>query len=174
MRGAGRLILLVALWLLAWGEFTLANLVSGIAVAVALLLVFPPGRPDGVRLSVRPIGAARLAWYVGVQLLTSNLVVAREVIRRKPSVHPGVLAHRLRWPSDEVITLMSSVIALSPGTMTVDVDPDPTTMYVHFLLLRDVDAARASLVRLERLVAGTISDPRWTRSPDLASPKETP
>ena len=38
MRGAGRLILLVALWLLAWGEFTLANLVSGIAVAVVPLV----------------------------------------------------------------------------------------------------------------------------------------
>jgi multisubunit Na+/H+ antiporter MnhE subunit len=69
---------------------------------------------------------------------------------------------------------MSSVIALSPGTMTVDVDPDSTRIYVHFLLLRDVEAARASLVRLERLAAGAISDPRWARSPDLASPKEWP
>jgi multicomponent Na+:H+ antiporter subunit E len=174
MRVSGRVVLLIALWLLAWGEITLANLISGIAVATALLVVFPPGRPAGVRLGLRPVGAARLAWYVAVQLLTSNLVMAREVVRRRPTVHPGVLAHRLRWPSEEIVTLMSSVIALSPGTMTVDVDPDSTRIYVHFLLLRDVEAARASLVRLERLAAGAISDPRWARSPDLASPKEWP
>jgi hypothetical protein len=33
--------LLVALWLLAWGEITLANVVSGAAVDAALLVEFP-------------------------------------------------------------------------------------------------------------------------------------
>jgi hypothetical protein len=40
--------------------------------------------------------------------------------------------------------------------MTADVDPDSTTIYVHFLLLRDLDAARASLDRLERLASRAI------------------
>ena len=59
---------------------------------------------------------------------------------------------------------MTSVISLSPGTMIVDVDPDATTIYVHFLFLRDIDAARASLVRLESL----------TRRAIVIGAKETP
>ena len=51
---------------------------------------------------------------------------------------------------------MTSVIALSPGTMTVDVDRESTTIYVHFFRLRDLAAARASLARLERLVVDAI------------------
>ena len=68
-----------------------------------------------------------------------------EQVREAVEVDEGVLAHRLRAPSEELVTLMTSIIALSPGTMTADVDPDSTTIYVHFLLLRDLDAARASL-----------------------------
>jgi multicomponent Na+:H+ antiporter subunit E len=165
--------MLVALWLLAWGEASLANVVSGIAVAGALLVAFPPGDPAHVRLSAG--GVARLAGHVASQLLTSNLVTAREVLRRRSTARPGVLAHRLQEPSDEVVTLMTSVIALSPGTMTVDVDEGSTTVYVHFLFLRDVDQARASLARLEHLVVRAIAAPRrspvpGTRTPSRGSP----
>ena len=41
--------------------------------------------------------------------------MTREILRRRPTVRPGVIAHRLQWPSDYVVTLMTSIIALSPG-----------------------------------------------------------
>jgi multicomponent Na+:H+ antiporter subunit E len=169
VRILGRIMLLVALWLLAWGELSLANVLSGVVVASALLVAFPPGRRSHVRFSL--VGSVRLAGYVAAQLVTSNLVMAREILRVRPSTHPGVLAHRLQRGSDELITLMSSVIALSPGTMTVDVDRESTTIYVHFLLLRDVDAARASLTRLEQLAVGAISEPD-PGSPTAPAPTE--
>ena len=69
----------------------------------------------------------------------------------RTATQPGVLAHHLRVPSEHVVTVMTTVIALSPGTMVVDVDRTSSTVYVHFLFLRDLDAARASLDRLERV-----------------------
>ena len=151
MRILGRVVLLVALWLLAWGELSVANVVSGVAVAAALLVVFPPTPRDKANVSLRPLAVGRLGVYVLGQLVTSNVVMTREILRRRPTIRPGVLVHRLRLPSEHVVTVMTSVIALSPGTMTVDVDPDSTRIYVHFLFLRDLDAARASLERLEGL-----------------------
>jgi multicomponent Na+:H+ antiporter subunit E len=169
MRILGRVALLLALWLLAWGQVTLANVVSGIAVGSALLVAFPPVRRAGAPVRLRPVGAARLAAYVLTQLVTSNLVMAREVLRRGSSARPGVLAHRLQGPSEEIVTLMTSIIALSPGTMTVDVDRDSRTIYVHFLFLRDVEAARALLARLEQLAVRAIgaSGSNHTRGPAL-------
>lgn len=157
MRIAGRIALLVALWLLAWGEASAANIVSGVAVAAALLVVFPPGprATGGLRFSA--IGAGRLAVYVLVQLVISNVVMAGQILRRRPDVRPGVLAHRLRQPSEEVVTVMTSVIALSPGTMTVDVDAESRVVYVHFFLLRDLEAARAGLRRLEELAVRAVA-----------------
>ena len=157
MRTAGRIALLVGLWLLAWGQLTVANVISGVLVAAALLVAFPPGRRRDGRVVLRPVGVLRLAVYVVGQLVTSNAVLLRVILGRRPGLHPGVLAHRLRRPSEEVVTVFTSVVALSPGTMTVDVEPDSSVVYVHFLLLHDVAAARASLVHLEGLVLRAVA-----------------
>ena len=161
MRLLVRIALLVALWLLAWGEFTLANLVSGVVVASAVAVAFPLGRRGRVRVRLRfgLAGVVRLAAYMASQLLVSNVLMARQILSRRPDASPGVIAHRLRRPSEEAVTVMTSIIALSPGMMTVDVDPQSTTIYVHFFRLRDVDAARRGLERLERLVFAAIASP---------------
>lgn len=157
MRWLGRMTLLVALWLLAWGDISLVNLISGITVAWAMLLAFPQENRASGHVRVRPAGVVRLIGYVVSQLVTSNVLMARQILRPHPQEHPAVIAHRLRQPSEVVATVMTSVIALSPGTMTVDVDPGSTTIYVHFFRLYDPSSARALLNRLERLVVGAIT-----------------
>jgi multicomponent Na+:H+ antiporter subunit E len=152
-----RVALLVTLWLLAWGEISLANILSGAAVAAALLVAFPARRRAGRRLHPNATGLARLAAYVARQLLVSNVVMTGLILRRRPGAAPGVLAHRLQTPSEEVLTLMTSIIALSPGTMTADITDDSSVIYVHFFQLNDRDAAHASLEHLERLVVNAIS-----------------
>jgi multicomponent Na+:H+ antiporter subunit E len=159
----GRVVLLMVLWLLAWGEVTVANVASGLAVASVLLIAFPPGTRATPRLRSDAGGAARLAGFVLLQLVTSNVVMTRAILRPRPAIRTGVLAHRLHQPSEHVVTVMTSVIALSPGTMLVDVDAESSTIYVHFLFLRDVDAARASLARLERLASEAIGTPARSR-----------
>ena len=160
MRIAGRAAVLVSLWLLAWGDVTFANLVSGAVVAAVLLVAFPLGRRRGSAPRPRPVGIMRLIAYVATQLVISNVVMTGQILRRRPSVRPGVLAHRLERPSEEVLTVMTSIIALSPGTMVADVTSDAAIIYVHFFELRDVSAARASLRRLERLVDRAIGAPQ--------------
>ena len=44
VRTVARVAILVALWLLAWGEVSLANVLSGIVVAGVVLVAFPPSR----------------------------------------------------------------------------------------------------------------------------------
>jgi multisubunit Na+/H+ antiporter MnhE subunit len=58
-----------------------------------------------------------------------------------------------------VLTLMAHVIALTPGTMTVEATSDPPVLYVHFLLLDDLAEARRSLARLERLAVAALGRP---------------
>jgi multicomponent Na+:H+ antiporter subunit E len=160
VRTTARIALLVALWLLAWGDITIANVLSGIALAALILVAFPLGERSDARIHVSGLGIVRLVMYVARQLVVSNVLMARQILRRRLAGPPGVLAHRLREPSDAVVTVMTSIISLSPGTMTVDVTSDSSTVYVHFFDLRDIDQARASLTRLEALVTGAISAPR--------------
>jgi multicomponent Na+:H+ antiporter subunit E len=149
---------LVVLWILAWGRITLANLLSGIVVTAVLLIAFPPRRPTEA-IRGNPIGVGRLFVAGTREVVVSNLEMTRQILRRRPELRPGVLAHRLAWPSEVIATVMSSVIALSPGTLTVDVSDDSSVIYVHFFDLRDVPAARASLVRLEQRIHRAVSGP---------------
>lgn len=159
MRILGRMALLVGLWLLAWGDASVTNVLTGTALAGVLLVAFPLRRRStaSVRLSI--IGLARLVLYVLAQLVPSNVLVAREILSPRSRVRTGVLAYPVQHPSDEVITLIANVIALTPGTMTVETTRDPAVIYVHFLLLDDVEAARLAIGRLERLVVAALGDP---------------
>jgi multicomponent Na+:H+ antiporter subunit E len=166
--------LFVTLWILAWGQITIANFLSGVLVTAVLLLAFPLRRGGRDRWRGSFVGTLRLAAYVSAQLVRSNLVMSAQILRGAAG-RPGVLAHRLRRRSEEVATLMSSVIALSPGTMTVDVARDSSVVYVHFFDLRDVDAARALLRRLEQHVIDAIAARPEHHHPAEQSPdKETP
>lgn len=147
--------LLVALWLLAWGEVSVANVVSGLVLAGVLLAAFPPRRRRGhERVSV--VGVTRLVLYVLGELVPSNVLVAREVVGRRSRIRTGVLAYQVEHPSDEVLSLMAHVIALTPGTMTVEATREPAVLYVHFLLLEDIEAARRRIARLERLAVAAL------------------
>jgi multicomponent Na+:H+ antiporter subunit E len=159
VRAARRVVVLVAVWLLAWGDVSVANTASGLLVAVALLVAFPAyhgaHRP---RISV--VGAIRLVLYVLGQLVPSNVLVAQQVVSRRSRIRTGVLAYHLGDPSDEVVTLMAHVIALTPGTMTVEATRDPWVLYIHFLLLEDLDQARRTVARLEHLAVAALGGPR--------------
>ena len=113
-------------------------------------------------MRVHPIALARLVGYVIAQLVVSNVLVAREIVSRRSRVRTGVVGYRVQQPSDLTLTLMSNILALSPGTMPVDVTHDPPMLYVHFLLLSDVEDARRTIGRLERLVVAAV----WTQSGD--------
>jgi multicomponent Na+:H+ antiporter subunit E len=105
---------------------------------------------------IRPLGAARLVLYVLAQLVPSNILVIREIVGRRSRIRTGVLAYPLEHPSDEVLSLMAHVLALTPGTMTVEATRDPFVLYVHFLLLDDLDHARRAVARLECLAVGAL------------------
>lgn len=163
---------LVVLWILAWGRITFANLVSGILITVVLLAAFPPRRgPEVVR--AHALGMVRLVVSVAKEVIVANLAMTRQILARRPDYQPGVLAHRLLRPSEIVATVMSSIIALSPGTMTIDVSDDSSVIYVHFFDLRDVAAARRLLTRLEERIHRALSEsPAEPASVDPSHPSE--
>lgn len=147
----GLVVSLVVLWLLLWGDLSVANVASGVLVALGLLVVFPLAPPaTGTHHGVRPVAVARLVAYFAFELVISNLVVTRVILSRRPRTRTGVVACPLRTTSDRIVTVLCNVIALSPGTMMVDVSDD--VIYVHALLLRDLDKARQDVDRLQTLL----------------------
>ena len=53
--------------------------------------------------------------------------------------------------SDELLTLISNLLAISPGTMPLELRYDPIVLYVHVLHLTDVGDFRSQILHLADL-----------------------
>lgn len=166
MKYLGRIAFLTTIWVLMWGSLSAANVLSGGVVAALLLVAFPvretAGGPASM-LRLRPVALARLLGWIGVQLVVSNAQLVREVVTRGSRIRTGIVACPLQSGSEAITTFVANVLALSPGTMPVDVQSDPPVVYVHVLHLYDIEATRRSVARLETLAVrsfGTLDELR--------------
>ena len=142
---------LATIWVLLWGSASPANVITGLAIGWLLVLVVPGLRRSGGRVVFRPVAIARLVWHVLVTIVTSNVLLIREVLAPSDRLRTAVIGVPLPACSDELLTLVNNLVALSPGTMPLEVTKDPTMLYAHVLHLRDLEATREDIVRLTDL-----------------------
>jgi multicomponent Na+:H+ antiporter subunit E len=66
---------------------------------------------------------------------------------------PGIIAVPLDIEEPVQITVLANLISLTPGSLSLDVSPDGTTLYVHEMFLDDPDETRRRIKEgFERLV----------------------
>lgn len=148
---------LTLLWVLLWGQVTVANVVGGLAVSVAVVLF---ARLDSGSLRpthVRPLWALRYLVTLFWELILSNLRLAYEILTPGDGTHTGIIAVEIRGGSDAVVNLVANSITLTPGTMTIDVKRhdsdkgDGATLYVHCIYSQDQETLRHDVLKLEAL-----------------------
>lgn len=145
---------LFVMWLLLWGDLNLANVASGLVLAVALVVVFPPDDTNDDPIVVRPLATVSfLTWFLWA-LVQTNVAVAKEVVlpAGRSDIRPAVVACSLRTGSGRLATIVANAITLTPGTLTVDARSRPAVLYVHVLSFESVEATRAEVADLERRV----------------------
>lgn len=105
----------------------------------------------------RPWNLLAWLWLLVIflrELALSAWAVIKVTLAREVRVSPGVLAVPLRLRSPAGITLLADMVTLTPGTTSLHVSPDRTTLYVHALDAGDPEAVRQSIA--ERLEAPTM------------------
>ena len=146
MRVFGLNLLLAVLWAVVMGEVDRANLTVGFLLAYLVLWAVRPVLGDTRYFDRIPRAVSFLAFFV-VEVVSSNLRVARDVLSPRPRRRPGVVAVPLDAGSDAEITVLANLITLTPGTLSLDVSPDRRLLYVHTMFLDDPDEFRAELKR---------------------------
>lgn len=131
-------------WCAVIGEFTLANLAIGFALAyVALWLVRPLYGPT--RYFRRFWLLLRLIAFFLFELVRSSLRVAWDVVTPPVYSRPGVVAVPLDAESDIEITVLANLVSLTPGTLSLEVSEDRRVLYVHAMFAEDRDAVSRSI-----------------------------
>jgi multicomponent Na+:H+ antiporter subunit E len=141
---------LLAIWVALWQDISVANIASGAVVSVIIVRFV---RLERARhpWPFRPLPALRFALYFCWKLIEASAVVAWEVVTPRNKINEGIVAVPIRGWSDGFITLVANAISLTPGTLTIEARRDPAVLYVHVLHLRDVEALRTDVRRLEEL-----------------------
>lgn len=142
---------LTVVWVLLWGTFSVANVLSGIVLALVVtnLLPLPTVRLGG-RLHV---GAALVfAVSFAVDLVRASCQVALLALRPGEAPSSSIVAVRLRTGSELHLALTAQAVSLTPGSLVVELDPRRSIIYAHVLDAPDdaaVDAFRAHVHELE-------------------------
>lgn len=85
----------------------------------------------------RMLAALILAPYFVYELMKSSLIVGRDALIPHPALKPGIVNLPISCESDAEILLLSCLITLTPGTMTLDVAPDRSFLVIHTLYAGD-------------------------------------
>ncbi len=130
---------LTLVWILLWGTFSAANVLSGLAVALLITLLLPlPAVP--VEGKVHPLSLLRLVLTVAYYLVLSSWQVALLAIKPGPPPLSAVLRAHLAVKSDLVLALAVNIFNLIPGSIVLEIDQTRRMLYMHVI---DVGSDRA-------------------------------
>jgi multicomponent Na+:H+ antiporter subunit E len=155
---------LTLVWVLLWGTFSAANILSGLAIALLITWLLPlPAVP--VEGRVHPLSLLRLILTVAYFLVLSSVQVAKIAVRPGPPPMSAVLRAHLSVKSDLVLALAVNIFNLIPGSIVLEIDQTRRMLYMHVLDIgskRAVDQFHRQVAVVERLLVRSFErDEDW-------------
>ena len=147
----------VVLWIMLWGDLSIANVLGGAAVATVVQVFSRRGGerravPDKQHRGIlSPLAALYFAGYFVYKLIEANLVLAWEIVTPRNRINTGVVRVPLRTESNLATMIVADVITLTPGSLVIEAEGSPPVLYVNVLHLHDLDQVRRDLLRIEEL-----------------------
>lgn len=127
---------ILALWAMLAGQPGAGSLLLGALLAVAIPLSARSFWTEGARVA-RPLAAVPLLARVLADIVTSSVVVARQILGPRDAIAPGFIDVPLDIEDPFVATVLGSIISLTPGTVTIDIDMERRLLLVHALHIAD-------------------------------------
>jgi multicomponent Na+:H+ antiporter subunit E len=78
------------------------------------------------------------------ECIKANIDVARRVIMPHLPINPGIVKVKTRLKTEIGLTSLANSITLTPGTFTVDIDPEEGYLFIHWIDVRDEDIQQAT------------------------------
>ena len=150
-------IILMLIWLLLTGTFNIPMLITGFisASVISLIMCSRCTVFKGMKLQFSAIIYTFIYLFVFiVELIKSNLDVARRVLSPSLPINPGIVDVKTKLKSPMARMILTNSITLTPGTLTVDIIDD--TIFIHWIDVssEDRDEATKKIVkRFENIIS---------------------
>ncbi|WP_117160932.1 Na+/H+ antiporter subunit E [Paraliobacillus sp. X-1268] len=127
------------IWMLLTSQFTFSSFLIGYVIGVLLLYLFRRFLQFDIYFS-KIIAFAKLVILFLKEMVIANIDVARIIITPRLKMNPGIIAYPTELKSGLEVTLLASLITLTPGTLVMAFSDDQKTLYIHTL---DIDSKEA-------------------------------
>jgi multicomponent Na+:H+ antiporter subunit E len=158
----GTFLLTFLVWMLLIGNFNPVEVLWGAFVSLGIAaLTYRFAAIDVPMWTLKP-----RAWLALValiiefvrQIIVQNITLSLRVFRPKMPIRPGIVAVPTSLKSDISLTILGSLMTLTPDTVTLDVDQQNGIIYVHW-----IDVSTTDPIEIQKLLAASLEDKiqRW-------------
>ncbi|MFC7430846.1 MULTISPECIES: Na+/H+ antiporter subunit E [unclassified Agrococcus] len=120
---------LTIVWMLLWGDLSLAAAVLGLVVALGVQVAFPlPDVPEMERF--RPLALGRLLAWIGWGLVRASVSVSIGVLAVRRPVQHALIRVPLHSESPFVKAMTVEVVTLIPGSVVVELERQELVLHV--------------------------------------------
>ncbi|QOY36227.1 Na+/H+ antiporter subunit E [Anaerobacillus isosaccharinicus] len=130
---------LAIIWMLLRNDFSPIEFFIGYVIGIALLYVLRRFLHFDFYFR-RVIAIVKLILLFLWELILANIDVAKIVLSPKLNVEPGIIAVPTVLKTEWEVTLLASLISLTPGTLSMYFSEDGKTIYVHSIHVPDKEA----------------------------------
>ncbi|MDP5272754.1 Na+/H+ antiporter subunit E [Chengkuizengella axinellae] len=131
-------ITIAFIWMFFYNSWNLGTFFNGYIIGLGLLFALRRFIP-GPFYFKKIVAIVKLIFLFLKELVLSSVFVAKEVLRPKLRMRPGIIAVPTCLKSDWEITIFACLITLTPGTLTLEVSPEGDVLYIHSMDVPDTE-----------------------------------
>lgn len=129
-------MVILVLWLVLASSVGIGQVLLGAIIAISIPIATASFWPEPIKV-VRPLTGLRLFVVLLWDVLVANVRVARLVVGPLDRLRPQFIEVPLDLDDRLVSVILGSVVALTPGTVSVDIDRRRHALLVHALDVED-------------------------------------
>tara|TARA_B110000037_G_C16987707_1_gene451754 strand:- start:399 stop:722 length:324 start_codon:yes stop_codon:yes gene_type:complete len=85
-----------------------------------------------------------LAFYL-LEVVTSNLAVARDVLGSQKRIQPGIVNIKVGDLTDFQAFILANMVTMTPGTLSLDIIPEKHSLTLHTLYAQNPEELQAQI-----------------------------
>lgn len=146
-------LLLAIVWMFLVGSFWIGSLLFGLVLGFVVLAASQSYVGSG-RYVRAVTGTFKLTVVFLYELVVANLQLSRDVLRPTSPFKPGFMRVEVDDLTSGQAVLLGHLISLTPGTLTVDFDPQQGALYIHSIYAQNPERLQRGFRNFADLIIG--------------------
>ena len=142
------------LWMLLQDKWSFPSFFAGYLVGIIILFFVRRFFSESFYM-VTFFSMLKLLFVFMKELVSSTVLVLRQVTRKKIDVQPAIFALKTDLNGDWEIPLLALLLSLTPGSVVLEISPDNKTFYIHAM---DLKESKQAIIKAKKSLEKAIKE----------------